>query len=184
MGEGCWGAPLRSNDDDKTWTRASGSFNQFKWMFVSPEGIEVRTVKTDQVDQVVALCDEDRFTIPKGIDLWKPSTGEVIHINDTTNNVLAVNTKKMKIEDFEVKAQAKGFHVSWVTYNEKADIVYDLQRENKDGTFKSVAKIPGKGGSANHNYTFMDKTPSNVRTVYRLKTFPKEATKKLNSKLD
>ena len=157
LGEGCWGAPLRSNDDDKSWTRASGSFNQFKWMFVSPDGIEVRTVKTDQVERVVALCDEDRFTMPKGIDLWNPpSTGEVIYISDTTSNVLAVKTKKMKIEEFKVLAQAKGFHVSWVTYNEKENIIYDLQRENKDGTYRSVAKIPGKGTAANNNYTYLD----------------------------
>ena len=51
-GEGCWGAPLRANDDDKSWTRASGSFNQFKWIFVGREGIEMRTIKTDGSDQI------------------------------------------------------------------------------------------------------------------------------------
>ena len=34
IGEGCWGAPTRANDDDKSWTLASGSFNQIKWIFV------------------------------------------------------------------------------------------------------------------------------------------------------
>ena len=47
VGEGCWGAPLRNNDDPKPWTRASGSFNQFKWIFVDREKIEVRTIQTD-----------------------------------------------------------------------------------------------------------------------------------------
>ena len=27
VGEGCWGAPLRGADDNKSWTRDSDSFN-------------------------------------------------------------------------------------------------------------------------------------------------------------
>ena len=188
IGEGCWGAPLRSNDDDKSWTRASGSFNQFKWIFVGPHGIEIRTVKTDASMLVSALCTEDRFTMPKGIDLWNPPGGDVIYINDSsTNNVLAVNKPKkevptnnskqvvpvkMKISDFIVETKADGFNVTWNTHNEKENIVFDLQREGKDGVFKSIAKIPGKGASGNNNYLFKDAIPSNVKVTYRLKTLP------------
>lgn len=80
VGEGCWGAPLRANDDSKSWTRDSGSFNQFKWVFVSKNGIECRTVKVDNADDVTGLTKENRFELPNGIQLWEPENGTVIKI--------------------------------------------------------------------------------------------------------
>lgn len=92
VGEGCWGAPLRRNNDDKSWTRNSGSFNQFKWIFVNSTGVEVRTVKVDNVDEVQPLESYNRFSLPPGIDIWNPSHGSVIYIpprRDRDNSMVA-----------------------------------------------------------------------------------------------
>ncbi len=78
VGEGCWGAPLRANNDNKKWTRASGSFNQFKWIWIDRYSMEVRTVKTTTQTDVGVLTDSTRFHLPEGIDIWKPETGDVI----------------------------------------------------------------------------------------------------------
>ena len=86
VGEGCWGAPLRRNNDDKNWTRNSGSFNQFKWIFVDQEKVEVRTVKTDNAENVAAVSPYDLFTPPAGIDLWSPSNGQVLYIYPKGNS--------------------------------------------------------------------------------------------------
>ncbi|MEM6380831.1 MAG: metallophosphoesterase, partial [Bacteroidota bacterium] len=83
IGEGCWGAPLRRNNDDKSWTRASGSFNQFKWIFVDLDGIEIRTIKVDNAEQVEALTIDDIFATPARLDVWNPSTGSVIRIGSS-----------------------------------------------------------------------------------------------------
>ena len=80
VGEGCWGAPLRANDDDKDWTRASGSFNQFNWIFVDQEKIEVRTVKTDGAGRVADIDPKNIFKAPLGLVIWSPPTGDVITI--------------------------------------------------------------------------------------------------------
>lgn len=80
VGEGCWGAPLRPNNDDKAWTRASGSFNQFKWIWVDREKMEVRTVKTDNAKEVAQLAPERQFALPRHLDLWQPPTGTVVTI--------------------------------------------------------------------------------------------------------
>jgi hypothetical protein len=82
IGEGCWGAPLRNNNDDKAWTRASGSFNQFKWIIVDPFGIEIRTIKTDGADRVAPPPPsvDHVFAPPRGLDVWQPETGDVIYI--------------------------------------------------------------------------------------------------------
>ena len=87
IGEGSWGASPRKNDDDKSWTLASGSFNQVKWIHVFPdEGetpahLEIYTVKTASyddegnqtiyVENVEALTEENLFDIPVNITLFE-----------------------------------------------------------------------------------------------------------------
>ena len=82
IGEGCWGAPLRNNDDVKSWTRASGSFNQFKWIFIDREKIEVRTVRTDGAHSVAEVRDRDIFDPPVGLVIWNPPSGDVLTIRN------------------------------------------------------------------------------------------------------
>ncbi len=87
-GEGCWGAPLRSNDDNKIWTRSSGMFNQVKWIFVDQNAIELRTLRVDNADQVGQVNDNDIFTPPTNLDIWDPIPyGDVVVIpnNDNTS---------------------------------------------------------------------------------------------------
>jgi hypothetical protein len=81
LGEGCWGAPLRTNDDNKYWTRASGRFNHFNWIFVDKSKVEIRTINVDNAPQVGSLTDESRFEIPQNINIWKPKNGDLIVIN-------------------------------------------------------------------------------------------------------
>ncbi len=87
VGEGCWGAPLRRNNDDKVWTRASGSFNQFKWMFIDKSGIDLRTIMVDNANEVSALTDSTRFEKPDNLQVWNPKSGNVISLSPRTNAV-------------------------------------------------------------------------------------------------
>lgn len=80
VGEGCWGAPLRQADDNKCWTRDSEAINQFNWIFVSKEKMEIRTIKYENAEVVEALTEETRFNMPLNIDVWNPSNGAVIII--------------------------------------------------------------------------------------------------------
>lgn len=80
VGEGCWGAPIRPNDDIKEWTRDSGSFNQFKWIFIDKNNIEVRTIKVDNAEEVSALSNDKPFEIPENLDIWNPENGSVVEI--------------------------------------------------------------------------------------------------------
>ncbi len=80
IGEGCWGAPLRMADDNKSWTRASGSFNQFHWMFIDNDKIEIRFVKTDGASAVASVDLSNRFSLPRGLSVWSPPNGDVITI--------------------------------------------------------------------------------------------------------
>lgn len=80
VGEGCWGAPIRPNDDAKSWTRDHGSFNQFKWIFVDNKSMELRTIKVDNANEVGYVPNDDPFLIPENIDIWSPKNGAVVKI--------------------------------------------------------------------------------------------------------
>lgn len=78
IGEGCWGAPLRPNNDLKPWTRDSGKFNQFSWMFVDRMRTEIRTVVVGDPKNVAQVSDSDIFTAPAGLNIWQPAAGAVV----------------------------------------------------------------------------------------------------------
>lgn len=96
VGEGCWGAPLRSANDAKDWTRDADSFNQFKWIFVEESKIEIRTVKVDNASQVGTVSNSNPFSIPSNIDLWSPANGAVITLLNSNVNLpeVAVTSPK------------------------------------------------------------------------------------------
>ncbi len=87
VGEGCWGAPLRTNNDTKRWTRNSARFNQFKWIFVDKNAIQTRTINVDNATQVGEVSNNNVFQIPANLSIWNPSNGSVVTItqNGTTN---------------------------------------------------------------------------------------------------
>ena len=80
MGEGGWGAPLRSNDDPKPWTRSHGRFNQFKWVFIDQEKIEIRTIQTEGSTRVAEVSPDNIFEPPYGLVIWSPKEGDVVRI--------------------------------------------------------------------------------------------------------
>ena len=86
IGEGSWGAAPRANDDDKSWTLISGSFNQVKWIHVLPEEenspahLKIYTVITASYDggnqtlyfqDVEALTEDNLLDIPENINLFE-----------------------------------------------------------------------------------------------------------------
>jgi hypothetical protein len=72
IGEGCWGAPLRSNDNNQAWTLGSGSFNQFKRVIVSHDQLKVETININESSLMAPLAHRDRFATPTQMSIWKP----------------------------------------------------------------------------------------------------------------
>ena len=79
-GEGCWGAPLRTADDLKSWTRDAEAVNQFNLIFVSREKIELRTVLYENADEIIEIEEDSRFDIPSNLKLWGPTNGTLVEI--------------------------------------------------------------------------------------------------------
>ena len=95
IGEGSWGAPTRPTDDDKPWTMDSGSFWQFKLVQAQPDVLDIYTVRFgsehDEANGIsydpstvtaITQADQDAnaLTMPTGLDLWKPLSGESIQL--------------------------------------------------------------------------------------------------------
>ncbi|UII32648.1 fibronectin type III domain-containing protein [Fulvivirga ulvae] len=129
-GEGCWGAPLRTNNDNKSWTRNSASFNQFKWVFVDQAKIEVRTIKVDNANQVGQVSDNNIFTPPANLDIWNPSNGAVVTITNDSNpdgGEVTVSSRVNSTND-DVEEHQNG---SMYMNSSDIELVYDGSRGNQ-----------------------------------------------------
>ena len=194
VGEGCWGAPLRAANDGKKWTRAIGSFNQFKWIFVDNDKVEIRTVKTDNAFKVSELSKDNIFGIPSGLDIWAPKTGSVIRIyrktgvsasftkpkeNNTTPSSRQTplkpikTTKPLKVHfiltDFDVETAEEKVNIKWNTLSAPANTVCEVQRaENTaDISFKTIKKITiPKDNLDFKSYTVTDESSSNIKSPF------------------
>jgi hypothetical protein len=81
VGEGCWGAPLQVNDDDKSWTRDSGRVNQVKWLIVDKDKMEVRTIEFDNAEDVSSVDDSDIYKYPSALKVRLMKGGDVVTIS-------------------------------------------------------------------------------------------------------
>jgi acid phosphatase type 7 len=80
VGEGTWGAPLRTANNNRAWTRNSEAFHGFHWIWVDKTKMEVRTVRSASAEKCVALTSKNIFDVPAGLELWKPSNGGILTI--------------------------------------------------------------------------------------------------------
>lgn len=84
VGEGCWGAPLRTPDVRWTWTQSADKVDSFKWFTIDQNKMEIRTVAYMNADSIKGLTNENRFEIPEQISLW-PNNQAVIEIYRSNN---------------------------------------------------------------------------------------------------
>ncbi|WP_128755268.1 InlB B-repeat-containing protein, partial [Aquimarina sediminis] len=152
-GEGCWGAPLRSNDDNKTWTRNSARFNQFKWIFVDANKIEMRTIRVDNASQVGQVSNNNVFQIPSGLDVWNPSNGSVVTINNTS--VVDNEAPSMPTNLASSNVTANSVSLNWNPSTDNVGVTgYDVYQNNSVVATVSSTGYTASGLSPNTTYSF------------------------------
>ncbi|WP_108870178.1 fibronectin type III domain-containing protein [Aquimarina aquimarini] len=153
VGEGCWGAPLRTNDDNKTWTRNSAKFNQFKWVFIDENKIETRTIKVDNASQVGEVSNSNVFAIPRNLDIWNPSNGSVVTITNTS----VVDTEPPSVPANLTASNITSNSVS-LSWNASTDNVgvsgYDIYQNNSKVGSATTTGYDVNGLSPNTSYAF------------------------------
>jgi len=100
VGEGCWGAPLRENDDSKIWTRDYGSFNQFKWVCVSTGQIDLKTIVIGDSENVLENSNNSSCSLPVGLNLWTPTNGDTVTILNTSLELPRVEFSSLSDNDY------------------------------------------------------------------------------------
>ena len=132
VGEGCWGAPLRTASDTKAYTRDAGSFNSFHWVHARSDRMELRTINVDNAASVGTVSDSAPFTSPSGLNVWTPANGAVITMyprSTTPANVAPT---------VSLTAPANG-----ATATSPATFTVSANAADSDGTVASVAFYAG-----------------------------------------
>ncbi len=174
IGEGCWGAPLRDNNQEYSWTRNSGKFNQFKWIFVNSSKIEVRTIMTDGSDQVREVNHANIFEPPVGLSIWRPSKGSVLEIKSRTamyegKNPVVTRGVPVEVVKINASAQRNGVLVEWVTKKEQRSVQFHIERSTGESeNFVPLSTTPG-GNVNGKSYQFFDEEPPSGTVRYRVK---------------
>lgn len=172
IGEGGWGAPLRECNDVKPWTRSSGSFHQFSWIFVDQDQIEIRTVRITDAETVMEVDPNNIFRTPAGLSIWNPSNGDVVVIRPQDTELLAdeepaenqrteafdifqdgavaAKLPNFAMQEFLTAGSDDGLVISLSTANEPPSMVFELQRSIDGGiNFSTIAAFQGKGKPMN-----------------------------------
>jgi hypothetical protein len=173
IGEGCWGAPLRDNNQIYSWTRSSGKFNQFKWIFVDRSKIEVRTVVTDGSDQVREVHHANIFEPPVGLSLWRPSAGVVLEIRNRidrgSGNKVATKAPPVEVLKISASPQKEGVLLEWITKKEQKSVQFQIERSTGEADrFIKISSQPG-GNTNGNSYQFFDPEPPSGTVRYRVK---------------
>lgn len=128
VGEGGWGAPLRNNDDEKSWTRNSGVLHQFNWIFIDQQKMEVRKIRTGNADQVGTVDDGNIFEAPSNLDVWNPDNGAVVTIYPKNN--ISVTDGAVCAEAGTIRQEfwmgIPGTNISAIPTDTEPDITHDL----------------------------------------------------------
>lgn len=161
VGEGGWGAPLRAADDTKRWTRASGSFNQVKWFFVDLSKIEIRTIKTENANEVGMLTDDTRFYLPANIDLWEIEGLKHLTLFNRKKEQFVPKRPQilMEIVNSTVQYLNGVVELKWQSVYEIDRAKYKVQVSSNKLIWRTLDIVTGAGISASkqNNYTYVDK---------------------------
>jgi len=112
VGEGCWGAPLRTlytfytADSAYRWTRNQAAYDGFHVVCVNKSKIEVRTVRFNIYSTVGQVGPNDPVcTLPTGLSIWTPSNGAVVEVYNPTLNIMEQQSHVKKADVFPVPAR-------------------------------------------------------------------------------
>ncbi|HKK88205.1 MAG TPA: metallophosphoesterase family protein [Saprospiraceae bacterium] len=158
IGEGGWGAPLRDNDDNKSWTVSSGSFNQVKWLIVDEASITIRTIRTKDYSGMISLSDDNRFARPAGLALW-PVNGleEYVLLKQQASLELTSPRLGWRLDYFKHSLNERNqVLLEWAVQHDRPSIVYRIERALKGSGFQVIHTFDSKGMNKIAHYRYLD----------------------------
>ena len=151
IGDGSWAANV-SNSRYK-------SQSQFQWIFIDKTSLEIRTVITENADSIISLNDNNKFSIPTKLDLFKQGNSDYIRISKKQENLSNAKSSKLEIKSFEaLTMEDNSIELIWQTLHEEPKTNYKLQFSSNKNNWKTIVESSGTGpNSKNINeYVFND----------------------------
>jgi hypothetical protein len=161
IGEGGWGAPLRQNNDDKSWTVKSGSFNQIKWLLLDESTLLIRTIIMEDYSNISALDDKNRFAKPAGLKLWNVNGLEeyIIKRRDAEDGRFAFPRvpPPMRLNAFKHELNEQNqVMLSWKIAHERPGLSFQVERSIKNASYEVLETIKGLGPNPENKYELLD----------------------------
>jgi Purple acid Phosphatase, N-terminal domain/Calcineurin-like phosphoesterase len=121
IGEGAWGAPVRTADRSSPWIIDQDSFSHLNVLQVSADTLDVRTVVLAQEASVLTLDkarrDQDPLALPEGLTLWDAAgAGPVFSLrrdaqgHTQLDETLAAGTSTSRVASRDVSVGSGGFY--------------------------------------------------------------------------
>lgn len=179
LGEGGWGAPTRDADDGKRWTRALGSFNQLKWLIITLDKIDIRTVKTDNMKEVGFLTEENKYTtIPQNADLWLVGESTLVTLTNKKRASFKPRLPQILTEIVGSDAKVKDGKVlvTWKSLYEVPGMRFKVQRSTNKLFWSTIAVVHGVGAAQKQEQSYFYKDISfsqGGKCYYRIVAFDK-----------
>ncbi len=95
------------------------------------------------------------------------------------NAVLATQVFPLPVEltSFNGSFSGNKINLSWITSSEKNNYGFEVQRENENQSYQTIAFIEGKGTTTNNNfYSYSDESFASGKNYYRLKQLDYDGT--------
>ncbi|MEL7121732.1 MAG: fibronectin type III domain-containing protein [Bacteroidota bacterium] len=143
-GEGSWGL-TRNADVKYKWTRETASFTQVKWIKVFKDSIQVYTILSAKSFLGPSVLDQDRFTLPKNMKVWKTENGN--HFTITRKNPYYEEENKKESQFKLIKNVLLNEDASQllINYSDELNLSYTIYnikgKALKSGQVKSTIEI-------------------------------------------
>lgn len=168
IGEGCWGAPLRTVNIENAWTRHTGSFNQFKLIFVSSSGIEIRTIPIPESSYRIPTFDKvEPFRVPSDFPVWRKDSDGVLQIGRPdffeADLLSARESVIFNLKDIEIENGKAILGIS--TENEPSGCTLEISRSSDGGKTFTNLRNEKSVLASQINYSCTDLDITGKRTI-------------------
>ena len=159
VGEGGWGAPLRTCYAPFSWTRDEGSFDAFQVIFVSKYRTEIKTTQFMNVSTIGQLTDADsKWSLPANTTIWTPANGSTVVLkNPDFSSIEALQNIPHKSSVYPNPATNSiniSFDNTVMSKNASITIYNGMAKLVKSFTISDLSKISTTNTSTLHRGTY------------------------------
>lgn len=206
LSAGAWSNINDLKTNYKKWTENAESHANFNWILLDLQKLEIRTVYTDNVDDISALNNNNRYTIPSNLKLANYN-GNTVHtlVNKSSSTFVPQdNQSGVEISKISARVIDNKVHLSWAAFCELQGANFHIQSSTNKLSWSSVtflkvrhtnpqdgffqyeykSEIPDKGGKLFYRITILDSLgKEKVKRDVELRTLGNEKMEQIQASI-